>query len=248
MSFSAESPPAGWYPDPAGSGGQRYWDGGSWSPVTRAANDAPGGYAPQPGQATGYSPHGQAQASQNTAPGQTGWGQAPYGAGMARQPVLAGFWWRVLAFILDNLILLLPLTLVQNLVAGRALDALSFWLTDFLVAASEGAVAPPVPEGIYGPLFLSSLISLGVYIAYRTILVTLQGGTLGQLITGLRVIPDGAPVTTKPDWGTSAIRATTAMVFWQIPVLGLVDVLIMLGSSKKQTLHDRIARTIVVKK
>lgn len=24
-------PPAGWYPDPAGSGGYRYWDGTQWS-------------------------------------------------------------------------------------------------------------------------------------------------------------------------------------------------------------------------
>ncbi|HET6914610.1 MAG TPA: DUF2510 domain-containing protein [Acidimicrobiales bacterium] len=24
-------PPAGWYPDPAGSHGQRYWDGGRWT-------------------------------------------------------------------------------------------------------------------------------------------------------------------------------------------------------------------------
>jgi hypothetical protein len=23
-------PPAGWYPDPSGSGGQRYWDGQAW--------------------------------------------------------------------------------------------------------------------------------------------------------------------------------------------------------------------------
>jgi hypothetical protein len=28
-------PPAGWYPDPAGSGGDRYWDGSAWTAHTR---------------------------------------------------------------------------------------------------------------------------------------------------------------------------------------------------------------------
>ncbi|WP_264001451.1 DUF2510 domain-containing protein, partial [Mycolicibacterium gadium] len=33
---------AGWYPDPAGGNGQRYWDGSTWGPV------APGSPAPIP--------------------------------------------------------------------------------------------------------------------------------------------------------------------------------------------------------
>jgi Protein of unknown function (DUF2510) len=32
-----QHPPAGWYPDPAGGPGRRYWDGGQWTPATMPA-------------------------------------------------------------------------------------------------------------------------------------------------------------------------------------------------------------------
>jgi len=46
---TGESPPpaADWYPDPAGSGGQRYWDGTQWTDHTRPVN-APAFAQPQP--------------------------------------------------------------------------------------------------------------------------------------------------------------------------------------------------------
>lgn len=34
------SPPAGWYADPAGSEGQRYWDGANWTKHSRAGRPA----------------------------------------------------------------------------------------------------------------------------------------------------------------------------------------------------------------
>ncbi|WP_158600584.1 RDD family protein [Tessaracoccus antarcticus] len=234
MSFSAESPPPGWYPDPAGSGGERYWDGGNWSQVTRPAGGLGAPQAPQQAQP---SPYGATPASQGY-----------YGAGVMRQPMLAGFWWRVLAAILDNIILTIPLGLVQRLVAGDAIDALSLWLADWTLAVTQGLTPPPLPEGAIPPLYLYLFVSVVLLIIYRTVLVATRGGTLGQLITGLRVVPDGSGLETTPSWGTSGIRAATAVVFGQVPLLNLIDPLSMLFTAKKQTLHDKIAHTVVIKK
>ena len=242
MSFSSQSPPAGWYPDPAGSGGERYWDGAAWSQVTRPVGGPATEYAgqsPLQGSAQGY----------GTAPAaQTPWGHTGQGVPGSSTSVLAGFWWRVLAAILDALILVIPLSLIQAPITADANALLERWVTIYVDASIAGTMPPPMPEGILGPFVISALVTMLVFILYRTVLVTTKGGTLGQLITGLRVVPDGAPATTKPNWSTSGVRAVTAVVFGQIPILNLVDPLSMLASDKKQTLHDRIARTVVIKK
>ncbi len=239
MSFSADSPPAGWYPDPAGSGGERYWDGGNWSQVTRPAGGMSGAYASQ-----------QAPTAQQSPYGQSGYGAAGYGAATARQPALAGFWWRVLASILDSLLLSIPLSLVQNLIMGAdVMYAFEVWLTDWLDRQIRGETElPPIPEPVLQAFGLAVVVVMILWIIYRTVMVALRGATLGQMITGLRVVPDGSPLGAVPSWKTSGIRAAAAVIFQQIPLLGLADPLTMLFSAKKQTLHDMIARTVVIKK
>ncbi len=244
MSFSAESPPAGWYPDPAGSGGQRYWDGGNWSQVTRPANTRPGDYVPEQEQATGYSPHGQTQTSQNTTAGQPAWGQQDEQS-MTRRPVLAGFWWRVLAVILDSLILAIPVGLIVVTVLPGPVADLSQYFDDSLNAGLTGGVPPALPDGALTSI---NLLTAVLFFVYRTLMVALRGGTLGKLIVGLRVLKVDAPVGTNPTWGVSALRAASAAVFEQIPVANIIDPLVMLFTPRKQTLHDMIARTIVIKK
>jgi TM2 domain-containing membrane protein YozV len=67
--MSEGTPQADWYPDPGGSGRERYWDGDRWTDQTRPA----GGTAPPP-------PFQEAQPQFDTSP----WRQAP---GVSYQPV-----------------------------------------------------------------------------------------------------------------------------------------------------------------
>lgn len=170
-------------------------------------------------------------------------GNAPW---MVRTPVLAGFWWRVLAAILDSLLVSIPFGLIVSLVARGPIAELTMWWEDAFTRALQGdPTQPPLPQGA---LFAITALVVVLWIIYRTVMVALRGGTLGQLITGLRVVPDGSPSDTIPGWGTSSLRAIVAVILQQLPLVGLIDVLVMLFTAKKQTVHDMIARTVVIKK
>lgn len=245
MSFSAESPPAGWYPDPAGSGGQRYWDGGSWSQVTRPSNTRPGDYVPQEGQAAAYSPHGQSQTTQGIAPAHTTFGQTQGGYGTTRQPVLAGFWWRVLAALLDSLILAIPMGLLAFLLLPGPIAELSQYFDDSFNAGLTDGILPQEPTGALTSITLLMTVLMFVY---RTVMVARKGATLGKLMLGMRVLKVDAAPGTNPSWSVSALRAAAAGVLGQIPVVNIIDPLVMLFTGRKQTIHDMLARTIVYKK
>ena len=49
------SPPAGWYPNPAGGGGSRWWDGQGWTEHLQQAAPPPAPPPPVPGHGTGPS-------------------------------------------------------------------------------------------------------------------------------------------------------------------------------------------------
>lgn len=249
-------PPSGWYPDPAGSGDERFWDGVNWSQSTRPKASAGPGAAPQwqgsgagaPGPSPSYPAGGAAHTyGQAPIPGAMGgYSSAYYGQSMAPQPAMfvAGWWWRLLAYILDAFILSVPVSLLQNRFLLPAMDA----YTDWLIAISQGGPIPPFPPELLNALLWSTLLSAVVWIAYRTVMVGWKGASAGQLICGMRVIRDGDQSLGVPSWGVAAGRAVLAMVLFSIPLVGLINGLWPLFNDKRQTLHDLAVGTVVLKK
>lgn len=277
------SQPAGWYDDPQDASMLRYWDGVQWthhtSPRQRPAppQAAPGsqqqgyGYSGQqqgygyPGQQQDYGYPGQQQ-QQNPYAGQTG--QYPYQGGMyapaggrATTPdgqELAGWWLRLLARIIDGLLIGVVVGSIGLFIIFSDLrQRIENWIDDIVRAVdSGGSEMPELPTDILIDLgYLSAIIAVSALI-YETVLTSLFGGTLGKLMVGIRVRLRDEPG--NPGWGPSAVRA----LVWNgpgllslVPVIGnltgifnLLNGLWPLWDDKKQSISDKVAKTNVVRR
>jgi uncharacterized RDD family membrane protein YckC len=156
--------------------------------------------------------------------------------------VLADFWYRVAATLIDVVVLLVPLLVILFILV--ALGVTSGLLTGtgddgFQARASFGG-------GIVGIL---------VHAAY-TIPLIARGQTVGMMVMKTHAISEGGGEPPGP--ATSAVRWLVpygaTQILSLIPLLGfiglvnLLDVLWMLWDPKKQTLHDKVARTLVVRR
>jgi len=95
-------------------------------------------------------------------------------------------------------------------------------------------------SGIY---FLNQLYSLAFF-AYYVLMEWKLGGTLGKLITGMRVVKSsGEPLDLKD----SLIRNIMRIVDF-LPFFYLVGAISVWNSKTKQRLGDRLAKTVVVSK
>lgn len=174
-------------------------------------------------------------------------GGGPYGGGpyggdgsdpLSGMPPLAPFGRRLLARIIDALIILIPLAIISLAVGG------------FHVSTSNGnSEWDNFNDQVNtGRQWLWSLISIIAYVGYDTLMISRSGQTLGKRWLGLRVgmLNDG----TLPKTNASLLRAA---VLW-LPALlccyciwWLVIIVTILASRPyKQGWHDKAARTVVV--
>ena len=268
--------PPGWYPDPDPAQpeprGQRYWNGQSWTAHVQPASGQPGyGQAPPEQGEPAQAPYGQAGPGQPQQPGpaQQPYGyapMAPYGGGVqiARATTpdgqeLAGWWSRVVAYLLDGIIVGLATVLVAFPWMTRIGDAYGDFISQAMDAAESGSSQVPdqgqLMSDIAGPLLIVSLIGLVISFAYHASFLRWKAATPGKLALGLRVRLRETPGPLA--WGTIVKRWLGQFgyaILSIVPILGsivslypLIDGLWPLWDSRKQALHDKIAATNVVR-
>jgi len=131
----------------------------------------------------------------------------------------AGWWLRVAATIIDSLIF--------------------------------GAIASVLAVASGGRSSAMTLVSIFLMVLYQALMVTSKGQTLGNMAAGTMVVDavTGASVTQGKAWGRAAMDALLrygGLLLFAIPYF--VDILMPLWDQKNQTLHDKVAGTVVVKK
>lgn len=242
------------YPTPPVVGQPPAAGGGSPPPTVQghAVPAQPGGYAP-PGGSVPPPPPGWAGPPGYAPP--PGWtpppGYAPAPVAPNGQP-LASFSDRLLAFLIDaalatavTVVLFVPVLLVV-------------WFTTFtqLVETNpDGTLAEPDPVAMMTDVMLPVLLAelallvvmLGLYWLYHVEYLHRTGQTLGKRIMKLRVVPLD-PARTL-DRATAGRRYLVQFVGGTLlPGLSWVDGLWQLWDKPwQQCLHDKFARTVVVK-
>ncbi|MDO5699239.1 MAG: RDD family protein [Dermatophilus congolensis] len=269
--------PSGWYDDPNDDDLLRYWDGVVWTEHTAlkrpqtpppghagmpsGIQDAPrGGYADGAGQAghgygsPGWAAPGGAMADSRTASG--AW------RGMGRIAAdgrpYSGWFRRVIAFLLDALVVGIISTPLAMPTFSGVQSTWEAWLISLSNAISSGADAsawPAMPEPVVGAMATAALITTLVTVVYEVFLLSKYGATLGMLALGIRVRQVGR--SGPANWLIILRRTVIKYVsnfFNGVPVLGPLSTGFVIASylwpiwdTNRQALHDKFASTEVVR-
>ncbi|WP_030210057.1 RDD family protein [Streptomyces bikiniensis] len=211
--------------------------GGQPPPAGPPPGGPPPGGPPPPGNPYG-SPYGGGGSPYDNMPPPP----PPYGGGyggtdpLAGMPPLADSGRRILARLIDWIIVAVPLAIIG--IPFKVYDRVS----------SDEDFGDAVNSFNGGGQLVFQLITIVAYVAYDTILTARNGQTLGKKLMKLRVamLNDGS----TPPMSQSLLRA---VVLW-LPALIccaclwplLLLILILVDKPYKQGLHDKAAKTVVV--
>ncbi len=242
-------------------------DGGLGQP-TGAAPGQPAGTAPgQPAGAAPGQPAGAYQAypgASHGAPGYgtpgygtPGYGTARYGTGgpTAKDPALAEWWQRLLARLVDDIILVVltsPLWVSVLLPAFRRVERLASQYPDLSQPAAAQAFNNSLSHLMAGMIDTFLLLGAAVGIVsfgYDWLQHGLWGQTIGKRVMGTKVVTADtrSPISGQAACGRAAVYALVPVVPSVGGLFALVNESWLLWDPRRQCLHDKAARTVVVK-
>ncbi|GAA2114486.1 hypothetical protein GCM10009802_13920 [Streptomyces synnematoformans] len=220
-------PPPGPGATSSGAGGTR--PDGPGSPSGGSPYDRPSGGSPYDQPPGAMPPPPPTYGGGDT--GGAGYGGAAYGAPdprLAGMPPLAGLGRRLLARIIDALVVYIPVSVFLTLI-GR--------IDDF---GDSDATGSQYGWGLFGML---------VYLVYEGLMLTRSGQTVGKKLMGIRVgmLENGAVPAGNPGWIRAAVYSLPQLVpcigtlFWLYNVLSCTW-----DKPYRQCVHDKAAKTVVV--
>jgi len=170
---------------------------------------------------------------------------------------LAGWWARVGAYLIDMVIVGIIGGILASPWIGDLVDAYRAFFDQVLRDAQAGRQTTDtaaLEQQIAGPMLTIALIFLAVGFVYNVGFLMAVQATPGKLALGLRVrlrarpeLPIGTVLLRwVGQFGVSILNVVPALGAF-IGIYGLLDSLWPLWDGKKQAIHDKIARTNVVR-
>jgi uncharacterized RDD family membrane protein YckC len=228
------APPAGPWAGPSGPG--------AWAdPSAPSAGAGPGPYgAPPPGYGYGAAPR-------------LGWRTGPATPDGAP---LAEWWQRLLANLLDGFIsgaIALLATIYWWLPFVRSYVDLIRSVVDHPQSALDARAMDAFTNQVLAAIVPMTLVQLLVVVSYQVIFLTRSGATPGKAALGIRVRRSGraGPLTLGEALRREALRiglgllGLVPLISLVSSLVGLLDPMWLLWDPRRQTLHDKIADTLV---
>lgn len=141
----------------------------------------------------------------------------------------ASFWKRLIAAVIDGLILSVAFSLFFSMLSANGGVSFNFFLGSPFLTYSGG-------ENLAG-----NLLRIGLSLTYYVLLTWQSGSTLGKRLMKIKVVAENG---NKATFTTVLLREVVGK-FVSTIVIG-IGYLWVLFDAKKQGWHDKIAKTIVV--
>jgi uncharacterized RDD family membrane protein YckC len=149
----------------------------------------------------------------------------------------AEWWQRAVALLIDSVIIGIPAAIVIALAGLSTIGD---------ITTTDAFGNDRLNTAAFRHLLLGALIAFGIGILYRTIMEgSARGQTIGKMAMGIAVrdLDDGGSIGYARAFG----RWLVGYILWVIIYIpGIIDALFPLWDPKKQTLHDKAVRSVVV--